>query len=483
MHAPMVFKILGMMLMIFSLSMLTPLLVAMIYGEHTEQAFLLSFALTFSLGLLMWLPFSRASLELRARDGFLFTTLFWAVLGIVGGLPFMFDTTSALSFTDAVFESVSGFTTTGATVIVGLDSLPKSILYYRQQLHFLGGLGIVVIAVAIMPMLGIGGMQLYKAENIGPSKESKITPRIAETAKVLFFIYLGLNLACTLAYWLAGMNFFDALTHAFSTISTGGFMNYDASMGLYFDNKAMIAIAILFMVLSGMNFGLHYFSWIKPGASHYWRNPEAKMYLQILLGTSAVASAYLFSKGIYGLEDSFYHGTLQVVSIMTTTGFVTTDFSLWPTFLPVLLMVISFFGGCVGSTAGGVKIGRMLIMSKQVNREISRLIHPSGIFSLKIRNWAVPNKVTDAVWAFFGVYLAFYYFIVLLLLAAGVDFTTAWSATAAMINNSGPGLGSVVANCQGLSDIAIWILSAAMIVGRLEIFTVLVLFSPMFWRR
>lgn len=482
MHISMVFKILGMMLMLFSLSMLTPLVVTLIYSEHTASAFFFAFALTFSLGLLMWLPYSRASLELRARDGFLFATLFWVVLGIAGGLPFMFLDAVSLSFTDAVFESISGFTTTGATVITGLDYLPKSLLYYRQQLHFIGGLGIVVIAVAIMPMLGIGGMQLYKAENIGPSKESKMTPRIAETAKALFLIYVFLTLACTLCFWLAGMTFFDALCHAYSTISTGGFANYDASMGKYNSNLTM-AIAIIFMILAGMNFGLHYFSWLKHGVTHYWRNPETKMYLQILFAASLVVSGYLYLHNIYNLEESVFHGVFQVVSIMTSTGFVTTDFTLWPTFLPVFLMVISFFGGCVGSTAGGVKIGRMLIMTKQVTREVARLIHPNGVFSLKLRNWAVPGRVTDAVWAFFGVYLAVYYGIVLLLLMAGVDFTTAWSATAAMINNMGPGLGAVAANCQSLNDVATWILSIAMILGRLEIFTVLVLFSPMFWRR
>lgn len=482
MQTTMVFKILGLMLMIFSFSMLVPVAVAAIYGEDTFQTFFLSFAITFSLGTLLWLPHSRKTLNLRVRDGFLITTLFWGVLGIVGGLPFMLADEPHLSFTDAVFESISGFTTTGATAITGLDLLPKSILYYRQQLHFLGGIGIVVIAVAIMPMLGVGGMQLYKAENIGPSKESKVTPRIAGTAKVLFIAYVVITAACTLAYWAAGMTFFDALTHAFSTVSTGGFANYDASFADY-DSNALILISIFFMTISGMNFALHYYAWLKGTVFHYWRNPETKMYLLILLGGSIFVSAYLYIMNIYDLEKSIFHGTFQVVSIMTTTGFVTTDFSLWPAVLPVFIMIVSFFGGCVGSTSGGVKIGRMLIMAKQVQREVARLIHPSGVFSLRIRNWAVPTRVTDAVWAFFGVYLGVYYAIVLVLLAAGLDFTTAWSATAAMINNMGPGLGDVTANVQSLNDFSTWVLSAAMIIGRLEIFTVLVLFSPMFWRR
>ncbi len=482
MHTSMVSKILGLFLMLFSISLLFPIVIAVLYGEDTIQAFFLAFALSFSLGILMWLPFSRERMELRAKDGFLVTTLFWVVLGLTGALPLMLVDDLQLSLADAVFESVSGITTTGATAIVGLDTLPKSILYYRQQLHFFGGIGIVVIAVAIMPMLGIGGMQLYKAENIGPSKETKITPRIADTAKALFIIYIFLTLMCACAFWLAGMTLFDAITHSFSTVATGGFANYDASMG-YFNSPTIMLITIFFMVVSAMSFGLHYFAWLKGSVFHYWRNPETKLFLLILLGGSLLVSAYLLWMKVYSVEQGFLHGSFQVVSVMTTTGFVTSDFSRWPTFLPMFLMVISFFGGCVGSTSGGMKVGRMQIMAKQVQREVARLIHPSGVFSLRVRNWAIPSRVTDAVWAFFGVYLAVYYAIVLLLLAAGVDFTTAWSATAAMINNLGPGLGDVTASVKDLNDFSTWVLSAAMILGRLEIFTVLVLFSPLFWRR
>ncbi|HLS97648.1 MAG TPA: TrkH family potassium uptake protein [Porticoccaceae bacterium] len=482
MHPTVVSRILGLFLMVFSITLLAPIVVAVIYQENTAQDYFLSFAITFSLGMMMWLPFSRSPIELRTRDGFIITVLFWVVLGLTGTLPLMLVDEVHLSFSDALFESVSGITTSGGTVISGLDHLPKSILYYRQQLHFLGGIGIVVIAVAIMPMLGIGGMQLYKAENVGPSKETKMTPRIAETAKALFIIYLFLNAVCTLAYWIAGMNFFDALTHSFSTISTGGFANYDASMG-YFDNHALYAICVFFMIVSSLSFGLHYYAWVRGTVFHYWRNPEARMFLLILLAGCVIASAYLYFSRVYGWQDSLMHGIFQLVSITTSTGFITTDFSVWPSFLPFFLLVLSFFGGCVGSTTGGVKMGRMLIMTKQVMREISRLVHPSGVFSMKVRNWAVPTRVTDAVWAFFGVYLAVYYLIVLLLLASGLDYVTAWSATAASLNNMGPGLGEVAAHFGDINPFAKWVLSAAMILGRLEIFTVLVLFSPMFWRR
>lgn len=482
MHPAVVSRILGLFLMLFSVTLLVPILVSVAYTEDTAGAFFLAFAITFSLGMLMWLPFSRIPIELRTRDGFIITVLFWLVLGFTGTLPLLLVDSVTLTFSDALFESVSGITTTGSTVISGLDDLPRSVLYYRQQLHFLGGIGIVVIAVAIMPMLGIGGMQLYRTEMVGPSKETKMTPRIAETAKALFLIYVILNALCTLAYWAAGMTFFDALTHSFSTVATGGFANYDASMG-EFDNNLIYAICIVFMVLSSISFGLHYYAWMRGTVFHYWRNPEAKAFLLILLGCSVVVCGYLFFARIYGVEHSIVHGIFQLVSLTTTTGFATANFSSWPSFLPFFLLVMSFFGGCVGSTTGGVKMGRMLIMSKQVMRETSRLVHPSGVFSMKVRNWAVPTRVTDAVWAFFGVYLAVYYLIVLLLLAAGMDYVTAWSATAASLNNMGPGLGAVASHFGDVNTFAKWVLSAAMILGRLEIFTVLVLFSPMFWRR
>lgn len=482
MHFNMVSKVLGILLMVFSLTLLIPIAVAFIYGEDTAGAFLLSFAITFTVGTLCWLPFSRLAMDLRTRDGFMITVMFWVVLGVTGTLPLMLVEEVHLSFIDALFESVSGITTTGATVITGLDHLPKSILYYRQQLHFLGGIGIIVIAVAIMPMLGVGGMQLYRTEMAGPSKDTKMTPRIAQTAKALFLIYLALTLICTSAYWLAGMTFFDALTHSFSTVATGGFANYDASIG-YFDNPVIYGICIFFMIVASLSFGLHYYAWLKRSLFHYWHNPEAKAFLLTLLGSGVIVVGYLLFSRYYNLEQSLIQGVFQLVSITTGTGFATDNFSAWPTFLPFFLLVMSFFGGCVGSTTGGVKIGRMLIMGKQGMREVSRLVHPNGVFSLKMGNWAMPASVTDAVWAFFGVYLAVYYLIVLLLTASGLDYVTAWSSTAAALNNMGPGLGDTAAHFGDINAFAKWLLSVAMILGRLEIFTVLVLFSPMFWRR
>lgn len=481
MHFSAVARVLGLMLMLFSLTLLVPIPVASYYGEDTQEAFFLAFAITFSLGMLIWLPYSRTAADMRTRDGFVVTVLFWLVLGLMGAIPLMLAEPLRLGAADAVFESISGLTTTGATVIAGLDALPKSLLYYRQQLHWLGGIGIVVIAVAIMPMLGIGGMQLYRAETPGPVKDAKLTPRITETAKALFLIYVALTAACALAYWIAGMSLFDAIGHSFATLSTGGFSTHDASLG-WFDSPAIVVITIVFMALAGMNFGLHFLVWSRRTPWQYLRDAEARLYLALLAVGALVVSFYLYVTATYDRGDSLLHGSFQFVSIMTSTGYTTVNFAAWPSFLPVFLMVSSFFGGCGGSTAGGVKIGRMLIMAKQSLNEFHRLIHPSAVRPLKLGDRVVGIRIADAIWAFFGVYLAVFYGITLLLLASGLDFETAWSATAACINNMGPGLGQVAANFGGISAFAKWVLSAAMLLGRLEIFTILVLLSPAFWR-
>ncbi len=482
MHVPIIARILGLLLMLFSITLMPPIVVASLYGEQTQHTFFLAFAITFSIGVLVWLPYSRSNIELRTRDGFVITVLFWGVLGLVGALPLSLVDPLNLSFTDAVFESVSGLTTTGATVITGLDDLPKSILYYRQQLQWLGGIGIVVIAVAIMPMLGIGGMQLYRSETPGPIKDSKLTPRITETAKALFIIYVILTIACMTAYWLAGMDLFDALAHSFSTVAIGGFSTHDASIG-YFDNPQIIFVSIFFMVISGLNFALHFFAWNRKSLRHYLRDAEAKMYLYMLGAGAVIVCAYLYLTNTYALQESLIHGVFQLVSIMTTTGFATDNFSQWPSFLPFFLIFLSFFGACAGSTGGGIKVGRMMIMAKQGLREIYRLIHPSAVFPMKVNKRIIPDRVADAIWAFFGVYLAVFYAIVLLLLASGLDYVTAWSATAASLNNLGPGLGDVAQHYGQLNSFAKWVLCAGMLLGRLEIFTLLVLFTPMFWRR
>ncbi len=482
MHGQVIIKILGMLLMLFSLSHLPPLGVSFFYQDGTATAFLTSFAITFCTGLLLWFPVNSLQRELRIRDGFLVVTLFWTVLGSFGSIPFLLGDGLDLSLSDAVFESISGLTTTGSTVLSGLDQLPRSILYYRQQLQWLGGMGIIAIAVAILPMLGIGGMQLYRAESPSTVKDKKLLPRIAETAKALLTIYLCLTIACGLAYYLAGMSLFDAIGHSFATVAIGGFSTHDASMG-YFDSALIEMICVVFMLISGANFTLHFFAWRNKSLRHYLQDPEFKFYASSLLVISCIAVSFLFFSGIYAADDALVKGVFQVVSISTTTGFASADFSSWPRFLPFLLFYMAIIGGCAGSTAGGLKVIRIVLIIKQGFREIERLIHPNGVIPVKLGKERVPDRIIESAWGFFSVYVMAYMAMLLALLATGLDITTAFTAVGASINNLGPGLGEVSATFGGLPDMAKWILCVGMLLGRLEVFTLLVLLSPHFWRK
>ncbi|HHH13677.1 MAG TPA: potassium transporter [Thiolapillus brandeum] len=490
MHLTVVQRILGLLLMLFSATMLPPLAVSLGYGDGAWPAFAAAFAITLAVGVLSWLPVRGQHRELRLRDGFVVVVMFWTVLSATGALPFVLAEHPHLSVTDAFFESVSGLTTTGATVITGLDGLPKSILYYRQQLQWLGGMGIIVLAVAVLPMLGIGGMQLYKAETPGPIKDSKLTPRITETAKALWFIYLALTLACTLGYWLAGMTPFDALAHAFSTVAIGGFSTHDASMG-HFDSTAIYLVGVLFMFLAGVNFALH-FSVVRPlwkkgdlrALAGYWRDSEFRFYLLLMLVVVAVTILGLHFTATHGsFGENVVHGLFQAVSIGTTTGFTTAEWHNWPGFIAIVLLFSSFVGGCAGSTGGGIKVIRFLLLIKQGAREITRLVHPNAQIPVRVGEKTIPSRVVEAVWGFFALYVASFTVMYLVLAATGIDLMTAFSAVAASINNLGPGLGEVGSNYAGLHDPAKWILCFAMLLGRLEIFTLLVLLSPAFWRR
>ncbi len=481
MHLAFVSRVLGLMLMVFSTSMLVPIIFATIYQENTLPMFFLAFTITMIVGFLSWLPTRNMKGEIRIRDGFIITVLFWLVLSTFGALPFALSQETNLSFIDALFESISGLTTTGATVFTNLEDLPKSILYYRQQLQWLGGIGIVVIAVSILPMIGVGGMQIYKAETPGPIKDTKLTPRIAETANALFKIYVFLTVVCAIAYWVAGMSWFDALSHSFSTISIGGFSTYDESLG-HFDNNAVLTIASIFMVVSGLNFALHYTAWHDRSIKSYISDPEARLFVLIILFGILVTTYFLYTTASMPNEEILFVGVFQLISILTTTGFTTTEFHLWPSFLPFFLILLSFFGACAGSTGGGIKMGRILIMSQQVVREIYRLIHPNAVLPIKTKKHKIPERVTDGIWAFFGIYFFIFYAMVLLLLANNLDYITAWSATAASFNNLGPGLGAVAENYADLNAMSKAILCSGMLLGRLEVFTLLVVLSPTFWR-
>ena len=469
--------------MLFSVTLLPPVGVSYWYGDNAHNAFFMAFALTFAAGFFCWLPARTYRSELRLRDGFVVVVVFWTALSMIGALPFMLSEHPHMSFTNAVFESVSGFTTTGATVIIGLDQLPQSILYYRQQLQFIGGMGIIVLAVAIFPMLGIGGMQLYRAETPGPMKDNKLTPRITETARALWYIYLGLTIACAAAYWLAGMSLFDAIGHSFSTISTGGFSTHDASMG-HFNSAVIDIIAIVFMLLGSINFSIHFLAWRQINIKLYWRDAEVRGFFTIVAVVIAITTAALLVTGRYpNFWDALRYGAFQVITMITGTGFFTADFSVWPLFLPPLLIAIGFIGGCAGSTSGGMKVVRILLLYKQGLREIKRLIHPSAIIPVKIGDRSLPDRVVEAVWGFSALYITSFVVLSLALMATGLDMVAAFSGVATCLNLVGPGLGAVATTFDTVSDTGTWILSFAMLLGRLEVFTLLVILSPAFWRK
>lgn len=481
MHLTVILRITGTLLTLFSFSFLLPAAVALFFAETTLTTFLSAFAITLISGLVLWLPL-RGKRELRGGDGFLVTALFYLGLGMFGAIPFWLGDALQLSFTDAVFESISGLTTTGATTIVGLDQLPKSLLIYRQMLQWMGGMGIIVLAVAIYPMLGIGGMQLYRTESAGPMKDNKLTPRITETAKALWYLYIGLTAACALAYWYAGMSGFDAIAHSFSTVSIGGFSTHDSSMG-YFDSGAIETVAIIFMTLSGINFALHFLVWRRRNPLHYFQDAEVRVYLFVLALVATIVCAILWwHPG--SSDDALRDGIFQAVSITTTTGFTTSNFAAWPSVAPILLLFAAFAGGCAGSTAGGIKMIRVLMIYLQGMREVKRLIHPNGVFTIKLGRESVPDRRVDAVWSFFSVYVFFFLLSVCtLMIMSDMDFITAFSAVGACLNNLGPGLGDVAVNYNSITADVKWVLMFNMVLGRLEIFTLLVLLTPAYWRR
>ena len=474
-----VLKVLGILLVLFSTAMLLSALVALLTGDGAIWQFILSWAITAGSGALLWWLAARGRpTELKLRDGFTIVVLFWVLIGLYGAVPLLIVDQPRLSFTDATFESFSGITTTGATVLKGLDTLPTSVLFYRQLLQWLGGMGIIVLAVAVLPMLGIGGMQLYRAESPGPSKESKLTPRITETAKSLWQIYLFLTITCALCYYLAGMGAFDALTHAFSTVSIGGFSTYDAGFS-YFQGDGVKFVCTVFMLISGVNFALHFIAVRTRSPVQYLRDPEFNAYL--LLHATIILSCvlYLYQQGHdYGLIDIVF----QAVSYATTTGFSVAGFEEWPEFIAVGLLLASFGGACAGSVGGGIKLIRFQLLFKQGRREIIRLIHPNAAIYIKMGSHTLGSNVIDAVWGFFSAYVLVFIVLMLLLVAIGLDQVTAFSAVAACMNNLGPGLGEVAGGYGALSAPAKWTLITAMVFGRLEIFTILALLTITFWR-
>ncbi|SFV84917.1 Potassium uptake protein TrkH [hydrothermal vent metagenome] len=480
MQTSIVFKTIGLLLMIFSLTQLPPILVDVIYAQNQYSEFVIAFLATFVSGLALWWPFKAVKKDFRVREGILVVVSFWFVLSLFATIPFLLNDALNMSFSDAFFESMSGLTTTGATVISGLDELPKSILYYRQQLQWLGGMGIIVLALAILPMLGVGGMELYHAESSGISKD-RITPKLAQTAKVLWKIYIGFTIACAVAFYAAGMDVFDAISHSYATVAIGGFSPYDASIG-HFDSVAIEMVAVVFMFFAGINFSLHFFVWRKNHINHYYHDSEFRTYVAFLLGLILVVSLYLTSTAQYSsIFESFRYGIFQSISMATTTGFISVNFSTWAV-IPPLLIFASFVGACAGSTGGGIKVVRILLMFKLATTEIKKFIHPNAQINIKLNKSSVGEGTLFSVWGFFALYVIAFLVIMVALMITGLDQVTSFSATAASINNLGPGLGDVAAHYGNINDTAKWILSFSMLLGRLEILTLMTLLHRAFWR-
>ncbi|HET6725321.1 MAG TPA: TrkH family potassium uptake protein [Gammaproteobacteria bacterium] len=482
MHLGAVQRVLGLMLTLFGITLAIPILVAWCYGDGALMPFVYGSAIVVGVGLIGWATAPHHHPDLRLRDGFLIVALIWTLCSLLGALPFWFAIRPDMNFTDAVFETVSGLTTTGATSLIGLDKLPHAILYYRSQLHWFGGMGIIILGLAVLPMLGVGGMQLYRAETPGPVKD-KLTPRVTETAKALWLIYLGITVACALSYWLAGMPLFDAICNSFGTVATGGFSMHDASFAFYHSNGLEL-IGAFFMFMSGANFALHY-GVFRSGSIKTWlRDPEFRFYLGITVLLVAVMTADLYFRGVYPtVFKSFVESSFQYTSMMTTTGFLSADFTVWPGFIPMMLIFIGFMGACVGSTAGGLKVVRIHLMAKQALREVQRLVHPTAEIPVKSGKSVVSNRVLQGVLGFVATYFALFAIMMMILLATGMKPLEAFSGLATCMNNVGPGLGSVAFTFAGVHGVAKWTLTIAMLLGRLEIYPLLILFTPAFWRR
>jgi len=479
-----VLHVLGSMLMMFSITYLLPIVTALIYRDGHLLDFIVAAGACLAAGATLWGVTRSHKRELRSRDGFVLVTAGWILMSAIATVPLLI-TLPGLSFTDAFFETMSGLSTTGATVLVGVDGLPPSINLWRHALNWYGGMGIIVLVVAILPLLGVGGMQVYKAETPGPMKDEKLTPRITQTARALWFVYFLITMACIAALKLAGMNWFDAVCHAFSTLSLGGFSTYDASIG-HFDSPAIEAVLIVFMLVAAMNFSRHFIAWQQKSLRTYLQDIEARALLMVI-GLSTLGVALLiWREGVYAdFWTSLRHVAFNLVSIATDCGLVSQDYAAWPLFAPMWILMLSCYCANTGSTGGGIKMVRTLVLFQQAKRELYLLVHPSSVTPVRIGSQVVQNKVVFAVLAFVVLYFGTVVVLTFALLLTGLDFVSSFSAIIACINNAGPGLGQVgpASNYQVLTDLQTWICSAAMLLGRLEIFSVLVLFTPTLWRK
>ena len=477
-------NVLARVLLLFGASMALPLALSLALNDGAERAFAYALAATMIAGVLLWLVTLRVRRELQVRDGFLLVALVWTVLPAFATVPLLLSIED-LSFTDAYFETVSGLTASGATVLTRLDALPPSVNIWRGLMIWLGGMGVIVLAVAVLPLLGVGGSQLFKAETPTPMKDTKLTPRIAETAKGLWLVYAGLTAACIGAYWLAGMSGLDAVMHGFTTMGLGGFSTHDASFA-HWNSPAIEAVAIAFMLVAATNFATHFLAWRRISPGPYRKDPEAKAMILVLAASVLLIAGYLFLNGVYDEFDiALRYAAFNVVSIATTTGYANADFGEWPIFAPLLMLFLSGFVSCSGSTGSGMKMIRAQILFKQIFRELLRTIHPRIYNPVKLSEVPVPNATVFAVLAYVFMYGVSVIVLTLLLTASGLDVISGFSAAVASLNNTGPGLGDVgpATTYANLTDTQTWICSFAMLLGRLELFTLLVVLTPAFWRK
>jgi trk system potassium uptake protein TrkH len=479
-----VVHVLGSMLMLFSVTYVLPAATSVIYADGMLLDFVAASLICLGAGGLLWLVTRSNKRELRSRDGFLLVSLGWTLMSAIAAVPLLLAI-PGITFTDAFFETMSGLSTTGATVLTGLDDLPPSINLWRHALCWYGGMGIIVLVVAILPLLGVGGMQLYKAETPGPIKNEKITPRITQTAKALWFVYFLITVACIVSLKFAGMDWFDAVCHAFAAMALGGFSTHDASVG-YYDSVPIEFVLIVFMLIAAMNFARHFMAWQQKSLRTYATDSEAKAMLTVIGLSTLGLSFYVWYERVYaGFFESLRHVAFNLVSIATDCGFVSQDYAVWPVFAPMWILMLSCYCANVGSTGGGIKMFRTLVLFRQAGRELMLLVHPQAVRPVKIAGQVVQNQIVFAVLAFVVLYFGTVVVLTFSLLASGLDFVSSFSAIIACINNAGPGLGVVgpANNYQSLSDFQTWVCAFAMLLGRLEIFSVLVLFTPSFWRK
>ena len=472
-----IINLFSILVLLFSLSYVFPIIVSLVFSDNSLYLFLPTFIFVGALGLIGFFFTKGVQRDLSAKDGFVIIVMFWLVLSLAGSIPFYL---SGMSPIDSFFESMSGITTTGATVISNIETLPESLKFYRQLLQWMGGMGLIVLAIAVMPLLGIGGGQLFKTDIPGAMGEQRLTPRIQETAKALWSIYFGLTILCAILYAIAGMSFFDAVSHAMSTVSIGGFSTYNNSIG-HFNNLTIEIICMVFMLLSAMSFALHYFSIYKSKSLKYFYDPELKFFVSILLIIFILALSIniLSGQSNLSLRELAFH----TVSTVTTTGFGVSDTSTWSFSISFLLLIGAFVGACSGSVGGGVKSWRVMIMLNHAYSNIVKMIHPNSVVTLKVGTKSVDDNVATSVWGFFSIYVISFVILLLAVLISGLDLETAFSSVGACLNNLGPGLGMVSDNYSEINSFAKGVLAFSMLLGRLEIFTLLIILTPMFWAK